>query len=84
VIGLSRAEGILLVGLSLRNEVQRRNFERTKRSSWSFDRIAGELGLFRELVGKLRALVEGVSEFRVWGCAEPKRKDQRFLEWFCR
>jgi hypothetical protein len=74
---LSRAEGILLVGLSFRKKVQRRNFERTMRSSWSFDRIVRELELSGELINKLRPLVEGVSEFRIWGCPEKELKKSK-------
>ena len=82
MVGLSSAEGILIVGLSLRNEVQKKNFDRTMRSSWSFDRIAQELKLSDKLVNALRPLVGGVPEFRIWGSSEPERKDRRFLEWW--
>jgi len=82
VVGLSSAEGILIVGLSLRNEVQKKNFDRTMRSSWSFDRIVQELKLSDKLVNALRPLVGGVPEFRIWGSSEPERKDRRFLEWW--
>ena len=82
MMGLSSAEGILIVGLSLRNEVQKKNFDRTMRSSWSFDRIAQDLKPSDKLVNTLRSLVGGVPEFRVWGCSESERKDRRFLEWW--
>jgi len=82
VMGLSSTEGVLIVGLSLRNEVQKKNFDRTMRGSWSFDRIAQELKLSDKLVNALRPLVGGVPEFRIWGSPEPERKDRRFLEWW--
>jgi hypothetical protein len=81
-MSLSGAEGILIVGLSLRKEVQKKNFDRTMRSSWSFDRIVQELKPSDELINTLRSLVGGVPEFRIWGYRESKRKDQRFLEWW--
>jgi len=81
-MSLSGAEGILIVGLSLRKKDQKKNFDRTMRSSWSFDRIVQELKLSDELINALRPLVGGVPEFRIWGCSEPKRKDRRFLEWW--
>ena len=80
-MSLSGAEGILIVGLSLRKEVQKKNFDRTMRSSWSFDRIVQELKLSDELINALRSL-GGVPEFRIWGYRGSKRKDQRFLDWW--
>ena len=81
-MGLSGAEGILIVGLSLRKKDHKMNFDRTMRSSWSFDRIVRELELPGELINALRPLVGGVPEFRIWGRKEPKRKDRRFLNWW--
>uniref|UniRef100_A0A7J2TBE4 Uncharacterized protein n=1 Tax=Ignisphaera aggregans TaxID=334771 RepID=A0A7J2TBE4_9CREN len=79
---MSRVEGILLVGLSLKDEVQRGNFEGTLRSRWDFKRLVTELSLSKELIDVLEGLVGSVNEFRIWGCAEPERRTQRFLEWW--
>jgi len=79
---MSHVEGILLVGLSLKDDVQRRNFERTLRPRWDFKRLATELSLSKELIDVLEGLVGSVSEFRIWGCAEPEKRTQRFSDWW--